>query len=258
MIYEAIDIWNSPSLEHHGVKGMKWGVRKTYHNVMAKYYRKAAVRAENRANRFKQNGKNGIYWVSENEAKEGAAIAKIDKKNFEKKAKEHENWKDKGLSKGQKIAIGVGVGAAVAVGVGVGAYVLKKNGMKPAPLTTKQLKSMGVKTFDYDTFKYNTFNPGVMKTPAKNIMRGPTTSRKLGVAAKNRVENSLDVANNNVLKAMRSRNKNIGNYTRKLGAANANYAKATINGPVYSYNGLYRPRYTTNSGNQIIKRLGRK
>ena len=31
MIYNAIDTWNSPSdsyLEHYGVKGMKWGVRK--------------------------------------------------------------------------------------------------------------------------------------------------------------------------------------------------------------------------------------
>ena len=28
MIYEAIDKWNSPSFEHYGVKGMKWGVRK--------------------------------------------------------------------------------------------------------------------------------------------------------------------------------------------------------------------------------------
>lgn len=27
MIYEAIDTWNSPYIEHYGVKGMKWGVR---------------------------------------------------------------------------------------------------------------------------------------------------------------------------------------------------------------------------------------
>lgn len=29
MFYEAIDYWNSsdPYLEHHGVKGMKWGIR---------------------------------------------------------------------------------------------------------------------------------------------------------------------------------------------------------------------------------------
>ena len=28
MYYKAVDIWNSPHLEHHGVKGMRWGVRK--------------------------------------------------------------------------------------------------------------------------------------------------------------------------------------------------------------------------------------
>lgn len=28
MIYEAIDRWNTPSLLHYGVKGMKWGIRK--------------------------------------------------------------------------------------------------------------------------------------------------------------------------------------------------------------------------------------
>ena len=33
MKYEAIDTWNSPSLEHYGVKGMKWGVRKVVQRV---------------------------------------------------------------------------------------------------------------------------------------------------------------------------------------------------------------------------------
>lgn len=30
MNYIAIDLWNSPYLDHHGVKGMKWGVRHDY------------------------------------------------------------------------------------------------------------------------------------------------------------------------------------------------------------------------------------
>ena len=47
MIYKAIDYWNSPPdsyLEHHGVKGMKWGVRKqrslkgTLHRLAAANY----------------------------------------------------------------------------------------------------------------------------------------------------------------------------------------------------------------------------
>ena len=33
MIYEGIDRWNSPYIEHHGVKGMKWGVRKQIQRV---------------------------------------------------------------------------------------------------------------------------------------------------------------------------------------------------------------------------------
>lgn len=33
MVYKATDYWNSPYIEHHGVKGMKWGVRKAVRQV---------------------------------------------------------------------------------------------------------------------------------------------------------------------------------------------------------------------------------
>ena len=37
MIYEGIDRWNSPYLDHHGVKGMKWGVRKDKPSLSSRY-----------------------------------------------------------------------------------------------------------------------------------------------------------------------------------------------------------------------------
>lgn len=44
MIYSAIDIWNSLYLEHHGVKGMKWGVRKVRTSVSRRTQAKKQAR----------------------------------------------------------------------------------------------------------------------------------------------------------------------------------------------------------------------
>ena len=44
MYYEAIDRWNPAYLEHHGVKGMKWGVRKErIRNTIGGYVRNNSV-----------------------------------------------------------------------------------------------------------------------------------------------------------------------------------------------------------------------
>ena len=39
MIYKGIDRWSSPYLEHHGVKGMKWGVRKAQQTTTGRRHR---------------------------------------------------------------------------------------------------------------------------------------------------------------------------------------------------------------------------
>lgn len=49
MIYEAIDKWNSPPdsyLEHHGVKGMKWGVRHDFFGIQKRRHKKLAQALE--------------------------------------------------------------------------------------------------------------------------------------------------------------------------------------------------------------------
>lgn len=286
MIYTAIDKWNSPPdsyLEHYGVKGMKWGHRKQiryqekYAKRLSNYMLDRNERNYKKLQKIdskyrKANGQNSISMNAVN--RNGQKYVNLGFEGSDTKytvsgdmiARSSPQKTEKGLSKGQKIAIGVGIGAAVAVGVGVGAYMLKKNGLKPAPLSSAQLKSMGISTFKPETIKIDRIpvsKINVAKTSnagfTKNIIKGKSTSRTLGVGAKNRVESALNVENKNLHNAIASKNKNnIVNANRKYSAAIENYGKASIHGPVYSYNGMYRPRLTTNSGRKIVKRLKRQ
>ena len=99
MIYKAIDRWNSPDsyLEHHGVKGMKWGVRKSYHNFQANRHRKAVARIQKDIDSFKghENGiqtKDGRQLLTSKDVNDSIKGLKTVQKRHLEKAKQHESW----------------------------------------------------------------------------------------------------------------------------------------------------------------------
>ena len=219
MIYEAIDIWNSPSLEHHGVKGMKWGVRKQRQSL------------GNRIQAYRTKRHEDYIRKTFGEA----AV-------MEGRREDSRVYKRKGLTKGQKTALKVGVGAAVAVGVGVGVYMLKKNGAKSvASVASSQLKSTGMKALP----------SSALKTPMKSVRRGPSTMRKTFYGhgyTNNSFTNSLAdgyrVTANNMYatasqRAMARNAANIYGATNRFG----------------SYTQTYRPSYVTNKGGRVSKRI---
>ena len=52
-VYTAIDMWNSPPLQHHGVKGMKWGVRNdSSPSGQGRFPRRRTIKMRNKATRY--------------------------------------------------------------------------------------------------------------------------------------------------------------------------------------------------------------
>ena len=270
MIYEGIDRWNSPYIEHHGVKGMKWGVRKAYHNFQSRRYRRAAAKVQVDIDSFKghENGiktKNGKTVLSKKEISGSIkGLEAVRNKNIAK-AKRHEEWKDKGLTKGQKTALKVGVGVAVVAGAAATAYALKKYGAKPAPLTTEQLKSMGVATFEPDRIS---INKTALNTPVKNIMRGKSTWIKTYGQDASDVKRTRSLAKEGILqvRSMKANSRlrtmkdaglasksKINAASKQAMVANANYERMhQLNG--MSNDSSFPRLFSTKSGN-MPKRL---
>lgn len=112
IIYKAIDHWNSPTLAHHGVKGMKWGVRhdqynanklirygkkmdkfkKRYIKVNDKYskYQTKSYVLQNKINKTTRkirriNDGKVVYGIWVNDRKKIASLANKNRKMVEKK-----------------------------------------------------------------------------------------------------------------------------------------------------------------------------
>ena len=261
MIYEAMDIWNSPYIEHHGVKGMKWGVRHdtrslgrrisgVYRNISNSYLDSRINSAKRKKDMFNKSYDNTINKERAKKTKFGRRFLNVaetykrgsnkyyDKeinRAVSKKAsfnKEMDSVDKNGLSTKQKIAIGVGI-ASVAVSAAVVAYSMKKYGAT-----------------------------SVRKLPKMNIMRGKSTVRSIDLNEEYRTairntqtqDKLRDYVRSNIVFSDYSARYN-PQLRSKLGAATENYAR-THNGRSNLWS--YRPVYTTNSGNRITKRLGRR
>lgn len=198
MYYEAIDYWNSPDsyLEHHGVKGMKWGVR---HDPEVDRFKsrirdaKKSVRVARRSTSIKEDIYNQRYGITSRESKARAVLADRkaelakykggDKAEINSYAKSYNSpFTDKTsfmrhirTKKGQAYAEKVykqsdkrmmryilGGSAVIAGAVAVAAIMASKTPTKP--LTTPKPHTFNPATFNPATFNpasfnYDTFNP---------------------------------------------------------------------------------------------------
>lgn len=114
MIYEAIDRWNDPNtyLEHHGVKGMKWGVRHDNPNYSA----------EQRKRDKSVYGRSGVRRINKRMNKGDSILAARSKE-----ASRIHNARRASTYSGMVGSVAGGVGGAIA-GYAISNAVLKKYG----------------------------------------------------------------------------------------------------------------------------------
>lgn len=266
----------SDELYHHGIKGMKWGVRKERESLGRKYRRFASKKVnqyyDKKETQLKERRRRASNEVNNSiipSKRYNNWVAKKNKERYDKKAKQlksNREWRlDKinnsrpSVKEGMK-SIGKDVGnfikthkkqiamAGVAVGtvaaVGIGVMVVKKMGVKTS---TKTINSA---MLDVNAWRLDKINS--LKIPTINIQKGKSVLRKVSEASYNSKEaRDLRTAAHLIETTDQFA---IDSYNKKLRlAAKAKRAAANVNASrnFDSFGSVYKPRLTTKSGNRV-------
>ena len=95
MLINGCDIWHSPYLEHYGVKGMKWGVRRIKDRILG------------RSKRIKRNRYNKSYYakaktLSDSEIRNRIQRMRLEEDYIDAATRHHEYYEDAISSKSTK------------------------------------------------------------------------------------------------------------------------------------------------------------
>lgn len=179
----------SESLEHHGILGQKWGVRrfekagggltaagkaryqtdsngnykkvtvKTTSDAYARYKKsiKSADKAESKYNANSDNAKALSDWNRYLKDADAAKkeFTRSDKKQYKADKKAEKAANHKGLSDKQKKALKIGAAVTATALASYGVYKVSQINKKPKAFTTEQLKSMGLNVIEPKRIEVN-------------------------------------------------------------------------------------------------------
>ena len=170
---------NSDHLEHHGILGQKWGVRR---------FEKAGGGLTSAGKKRYNTDENGNYKkVGKDSSKSGSS----------------DSGQKKGLSDKQKKALKIGAAVTATTLATYGVYKVSQINKKPKAFTTEQLKSMGISVFEPERIEINRIQ--LNRTPVNITSSKPIKTVVPSASSVNNANEKLQ-ATLNQMKSMTSSN----------------------------------------------------